>query len=271
MPYAALKDGSRMWYIEKGKGMPIVFTHGWLGSSWLYEKQVDYFGQFYHAMAFDHLGHGKSDKPDSASYKLPDLAAYLDYAVNQTVKDERFVLVGHSMGGMIAQIYATNPKFAKRLKGLVLMSTAPKLKNPGLDEYVKNLKNGKMKLTDRSLIETVLVALCFQTKYAKTHKDIVKEFVDLTMRNKEQVGLATMYSIVDDYNVENQLGKITVPTLIVTGDKDVFIPPDASKLLHEKIKGSELKVLTPDIGHMVEFEATEQLHKTLMDFLKKLS
>ena len=112
MPYVALKDGSRMWYIEKGKGMPIVFAHGWMGSSWLYEKQVDYFGQSYHAMAFDHLGHGKSDKPDNASYALPPLAANLDYAVGRLFGEEKFVLIGHSMGGMISLLYATTPKFA---------------------------------------------------------------------------------------------------------------------------------------------------------------
>nr|MDO8098778.1 alpha/beta hydrolase [Candidatus Njordarchaeota archaeon] len=271
MPYVALKDGNKMWYNEEGKGAPVIFIHGFLGSSWLFEKQVDYFGQWYHAMAFDHLGHGKSDKPDKASYTLPQLAENLDYAVGKLIGDEKFLLVGHSMGGMIAQMYATTPKFSKRLRGLVLMSTAPKLKNPGLDEYVKNLKSGKMRLSDRSLIETVFVALCFQTKYAKEHRDLIKEFVDLTMLNKEQVGLATMYSIVDDYNVENKLGTISVPTLILTGDKDVFIPPESSKLMHEKIKNSELKVLSPNIGHMIQFEATEQYHKALQDFLKKLS
>jgi pimeloyl-ACP methyl ester carboxylesterase len=269
MPYVELKDGNKMWYIEKGKGMPIAFVHGFLGSSWLFENQVDYFGKWYHAMAFDHLGHGKSDKPDNASYALPQLAANLDYAVGRLFGEEKFVLIGHSMGGMISLLCATTPKFAKRLKALVLMSTAPKLKNPGLDEYVKNLRSGKMRLSDRELMETVFVALCFQSKYAREHKDLVKEFVDLTMLNKEQVGLATMYSIVDDYNVENKLGTIGVPTLILTGDKDVFIPPESSKLMHEKIKNSELKVLTPNIGHMIQFEATEQYHKALLDFLKK--
>jgi pimeloyl-ACP methyl ester carboxylesterase len=270
MPYVALEDGSKMWYIEKGKGMPIVFIHSWMGSSQLLEKQVDYLGQRYHAMAFDYLGHGKSDKPDNASYTLQRLAANLDYAVGKLIGDERFVLVGHSMGGMIAQIYAVTPKFSKRLKGLVLMSTAPKLKNPVLDEYVKNLKSGKLRLSDRSLIEIVFVSLCFQDKFAKEHKDFIKEFVDLTMLNKEQVGLATMSSIVDDYNVENKLGTISVPTLILAGDKDIFIPPENSKLMHEKIRNSELKVLSPNIGHMVQFEATEQCHKALLDFLEKL-
>jgi pimeloyl-ACP methyl ester carboxylesterase len=52
MPYVELKDGNKMWYIEKGKGMPIAFVHGFLGSSWLFENQVDYFGKWYHAMAF---------------------------------------------------------------------------------------------------------------------------------------------------------------------------------------------------------------------------
>ena len=127
MPYVKLKDGNRLWYEEKGKGMPIVFIHGWLGLSWHFSNQIDYFSKAYRVFVFDHKGHGKSDRPEDAAYTLPEFAEELNQALDKLIGDQKFVLIGHSMGGFISLIYATTPNFKKRLKGLVLMSTAPKL------------------------------------------------------------------------------------------------------------------------------------------------
>jgi pimeloyl-ACP methyl ester carboxylesterase len=74
-----------------------------------------------------------------------------------------------------------------------------------------------------------------------------------------------------DYNVESKLGGIRVPTLILTGDKDNLILPQNSKFLHEHIKNSNLVVLSPNIGHHIQFEAPDKYHKAVLDFLKKLS
>ena len=51
MPYVELDKGYRIHYIEKGKGKNLVFIHGFLGSSWLFEAQVDYFSNSYRTIA----------------------------------------------------------------------------------------------------------------------------------------------------------------------------------------------------------------------------
>lgn len=268
MPYVELENRYKVYYIEKGAGKNIVFIHGFLGSSWLFEAQVEHFSKNYRAIAIDHLGHGQSDKPESETYDLNDLANYLDETLSKIIGNEKIVLIGHSMGGMISLIYATTPSLAKRLEGLVLMGTAPKLQNPGLVQYIEGLKAGTMSLKDRSLIETVFVGLCFQRKARKEQTELIKEFVDRTLQNEEYVGLRTMESIVNKYNVEDKVKDISVPTLIMTGDKDVFILPEESKELSEKIPNSKLVVLTPKIGHMIQYEAKEDYTKALEDFFK---
>lgn len=60
---------------------------------------------------------------------------------------------------------------------------------------------------------------------------------------------------------------ITVPTLILTGDKDIFILPEESKSMSQKIPNSKLEILTPKIGHMIQYEATDDYHKALETFL----
>lgn len=270
MPFTELEDGYKIFYLDKGKGKIVVFIHGFLGSSWLFENQIEIFSKNYRTIAIDHLGHGKSDKPESESYELTELAQYLDETLSKIIGDEKFILVGHSMGGMISLLYATNPNLSKRLEGLILMATAPKLNNPGLVQYIKDLKSGAMSLKDRETIETIFVGLCFQRKARKEQTELIKEFVDLTLQNEEYVGLRTMESIVNNYNVEDKLKDITSPTLILTGDKDIFILPDESKEMSQKIPNSKLVTLTPKIGHMIQYEATADYNSAIESFIGKL-
>ncbi len=271
MPYVTLKKGYKIYYIDQGKGDVLVFVHGFLGSSWLFESQVDYFSKKgYRAIALDQLGHGKSDKPESESYELVDLANYLEEFLQEVVGDQKIVLIGHSMGGMISQIYATTPNLAKRLRGLVLMSTAPKLQNPGLDSYVESLNAGTLSLKEESSIRDILVGLCYHRVYKKAHPEEIEEFIRLSLENEEYVGLRTMNSIVKRYNVENKLKDIKVPTLILTGDKDSFILPTESEIMNKIIPKSKLVQFSPKIAHMIQYEAKEDYHKAIVDFLNNL-
>jgi pimeloyl-ACP methyl ester carboxylesterase len=67
LPIIEINKGYKINYIEKGKGRNLVFTHGWLGSAWVFNAQLEYFSKNYRAIAIDHLGYGKSDKPESES------------------------------------------------------------------------------------------------------------------------------------------------------------------------------------------------------------
>jgi 3-oxoadipate enol-lactonase len=267
MPYVELDNGYKIHYFEKGKGKNLVFIHGFLGSSWLFEAQIEHFSKNFRAIAIDHLGHGKSDKPESESYELTELAQFLDEALSKIIGDEKIILVGHSMGGMISLIYATSPNLAQRLEGLILMSTAPKLNNPGLVQYIEDLKSGAMSLKDRETLETIFVGLCFQRKARKEQTELIKEFIDRTLENEEYVGLRTMESIVNNFNVVDKLSDIIIPTLILSGDKDIFILPEESKSMSQKIPNSKLVILTPKIGHMIQYEATDDYTKALETFI----
>ena len=270
MPTVESDKGYKINFIDKGKGKNLVYIHGFLGSSWIYEEQVDYFSKNYRVISLDHLGHGKSDKPENESYELIDLAKYVDQALSKIIGDEKIVLHGHSMGGMIALTYATTPALAKRLEALVLMGTAARLDNPGLVQYVEELRAGRMKFIERSSIENIHTKLCFHRNYLKQHPKLIEEFNERTLENKEFIGFRTMNAIVNNYNVEDKLHTINVPTLILTGDKDKYILPEGSNILNDKIPNSKLVVFSPNIGHMVNYEAQEEYYKVLGEFLENL-
>ena len=270
MPSIKLDNGYNINYLDKGTGKNLVYIHGFLGSSWIYEDLVEHFSKKYRVIAIDHIGHGKSDKPESESYNLTELAQYLEQTLSKIIGDEKIILHGHSMGGMIAQIYATNPTLAGRLEGLILMSTAPLLQNPGLIQYVEDIRAGKMKIIERESVETIFVNLCFNRRYRKKNPEFIKEFIEKTLENEEFVGFKTMNSIVNNFNVEESIHNINVPTLILTGDKDIFILPQESEKMHQKIPKSRLSVFSPNIGHMVNYEAKDEYIKVMEEFLKDI-
>jgi pimeloyl-ACP methyl ester carboxylesterase len=113
-------------------------------------------------------------------------------------------------------------------------------------------------------------ATCFNGKYIETHKDVIKEFAEETMKSSEYVASRTAIYCADHYNIEDKLERINVPTLILAGDEDAFISPKEAELMRKKIKNSELKILSPKIGHMIQFEALEEYNKIAREFLEKL-
>jgi pimeloyl-ACP methyl ester carboxylesterase len=270
MPTVELDKGYKVNYIDKGKGKNLVYIHGFLGSSWIYEELIEYFSKSYRVIAIDHLGHGKSEKPETEKYELTELAQYLEQTLLKIIGDEKIILHGHSMGGMIALIYAINPNLAKRLDGLILMATAPILQNPGLIQYIEDIRAGKMKIIDREVVETIFINLCFNRKYRKKNPALIEEFVEKTLENEEFVGFRTMNSIVNSYNVEDKIHNITIPTLILHGDKDIFILPKESEKMHQKIPNSKLRIFSPNIGHMINYETKDEYIEVMEQFLKSI-
>jgi pimeloyl-ACP methyl ester carboxylesterase len=271
MPFVGLEDGNKLWYEEKGSGMPIVFLHGWMGSSFCFSNQIDYFSKAYRVFVFEHKGHGKSDRPKDASYTLPEFAEELNQALEKLVGDEKIVLIGHSMGGMISLVYAITSGFKERLKGLILMSTTPKFENPGVQEYIDLIRKGEMSLEPNPEdVNSILVPLCFNPKYVQTHEETIKKFIEEKLENSEYVALKTLINFVDHYDVEDELTEIEVPTLILSGDEDTMVSPEDSRSMHEKIRNSQLKIFSPKIGHYIQFEALEEYNRSVEDFLRKI-
>ena len=266
LPIIEISKGYKINYIEKGKGRNLVFIHGWLGSSWVFETQIEYFSKNYRAIAIDHLGHGKSDKPESESYNLEDLAKFLDEVISKIIDNEKIILLGHSMGGMIAQIYATTPILAKRLDGLVLMSTTPKYHNPIVDQTKDAILSGQINLLDENIVKTVIINLMFNGKYQKAKPDFINEFVRKTLEMDEIVALRTFKSVLN-CDILDKIKDITVPTLILTSDKDTMIFHEDSELMKEKIPNSKLIILSPKIGHYIQYEARDDYHKAVEDFI----
>jgi len=118
MPYAD-NNGTKVFYDTYGQGTPIVFLHPWTTNGYIWYYQIFPFARTNKVIAIDHRGHGRSDKPQSG-YSIQeharDVAAVLD-----AEKVDRAVLVGNSIGGMIAmQFTLDNPR---RVLGQLILSS----------------------------------------------------------------------------------------------------------------------------------------------------
>ena len=105
---------------DSGSGPPVVMIHG-IASSWVtFELLIPLVEPYHRVIAIDLLGFGDSPAPDDAQYTIAEHTAALDRTIRSLKLREPFVLVGHSMGSLIAARYAATR--SRLLRKLVLVS-----------------------------------------------------------------------------------------------------------------------------------------------------
>ena len=120
-------DGGSVYTIGRGKGPPIVFSHGVTLSTRVWVKQFELLpDRGFRCIGFDHRGHGDSECGDSG-HSIANLAEDVRTVLERMdLRDA--ILVGHSMGGIALQAFASRypDVAAERVRGMVLMSTLAK-------------------------------------------------------------------------------------------------------------------------------------------------
>lgn len=125
--------------------LPVVFLHSFAGSSAHWTVQLANLRATRRAVAIDFRGHGKSEAPRTRSYEVESLAADVA-AVVDSLRLERFVLVGHSMGGAAAAEYAR--VLPDRVAGLVLVGTPGKSRPENASQIMASMRADYEKVTE---------------------------------------------------------------------------------------------------------------------------
>ena len=119
-------DGATLTYDDEGprdgEGVPLVFVHGWTANRHRWDHQTAHFSERRRVVRLDLRGHGEST--GAGVRRIDDLAADV-LALLDHLKIERFVIVGHSMGGMIAQTVALS--HPERVERMVLVNSIGKM------------------------------------------------------------------------------------------------------------------------------------------------
>lgn len=269
MPYITSGD-IKIYYEEKGEGVPIVFLHGFSVDLRMWRGQIDYFFKKLRVITCDARGHGKSDAPETGycrENRTRDLLAMAD-----ELKLDKFHLVGLSMGGGDALGFAID--YHERLLSLTLVGTAasgwiPKVqfRNFPLDEKGKYGELSPGDLARQKGIEEVKrqwiqVGTANYEKQNPELKEVLTEIMSGFSGKPWLDPMVGKYPKRDDLRLAR---KIRIPALIIVGQRDIMFRP-LSELLHETILDSRLEIV-PDAGHMVNMEAPEDFNQRLEKFL----
>lgn len=239
-------------YETEGTENPaLVLLHGAGGSHLSWPPELRRLAG-YSVYALDLPGHGKSNGPGEQS-----IAGYARQvsAWMEAVGLARAFLVGHSMGGAIA--LQMGAAYSHQVKGLALLSTGARLPvNPAL------LENAASPMNFPTAVESI-VHWAFGPKTSPRVKELVAE----RLAEMRPSVLAGDLVACDTFDMLEQLGEITVPTLVVCGTADKMTPMRNSQFLYSKIAGAEL-VVVAEAGHMVMLEEAQAVGGALDGFIQ---
>ena len=242
-----------------GKGFPLVLVHGFLGSSEMWEPQIDFFKKNYRVITPSLPGFGKSNKAKSHN-SINEMAKTI-LACLKEKKIEKFYLLGHSMGGMIVQEMA---KLAgEKIVKLVCYGTGPIGDIPGrfesMDESREKLKKNGLEITAYRIAKTWFIEedkskyfyLCVNAGKATSIKAV----------DNALIAMKTWNGLENLRNIKNQ-------TLIIWGDQDKAYNFDQVDTLNKNIINSEIKIFK-GCSHNVHLEKPEELNKLIFEFLQR--
>ena len=235
---------------------PLVFLHGVGGGHHAWELQLPYFGGLgYPSHAWDQPGYGHSQIVEP--YDLEQVSAALARLI-ESLGNEPVVLIGHSMGGLIAQ--ETYVRYPKLIKALALCFTSPAFAG-GSSDFTKQFIAARIGPLDQGKTMAQIAAKLIPTmgSNSKLAEQIMAGVPPETYR--KAVHLLTTF------DRRKELADIKVPTLLIAGSEDKTAPPAVMEKMAGKIPGAEY-VLLQGCGHLGPMDQPDAFNDALLFFLK---
>jgi pimeloyl-ACP methyl ester carboxylesterase len=275
MPYFKNKEGYNLYYEDinpKSDKGTIILLHGFASSASFFKEQIKVLKTFsYRIIAFDALGHGKSDHSKELNITkniryeiIRDLENLIDFL---EVK-EKFGIIGHSLvGGMMAQLICK--KHPEKIWFLILLNSGYIM----IDNVIRNMFYNllpyfiRMNFLDvvansvENILDKTIPYIISALSNSVYNVQVPKE--DLYMNIEDQI--FRMISEIKEYDPSD----IQCPTLIIGGRLDNFAPEQMSEELNKKIPHSKLEIIDM-AGHFAPAQRKEKVNELICDFLKNL-
>lgn len=255
---AADLPGVHLWFNDSGGGgEPVVFIHAATGSSrvWEYQRPV-FASRGYRVITYDRRGYGRSVADPSGQQPgtgADDLNALIDH-----LKIDRFHLVATAAGGFVAWDYALS--FPKRLRSLVVANSIGGVQDPDYQEAMRRLRTPDFLAMSPDMRELGPAYRVSNPAGAERWRELERtarptsaQPPPQTFRNKVTFSL---------------LETIAVPTLLLTGDADMYSPPPIMRMFAARVKGSKAVVI-PEAGHSAYWEQPDIFNRTVLEFISK--
>jgi pimeloyl-ACP methyl ester carboxylesterase len=258
-------DTARISYRQAGSGPDLVLLHGLAGNARTWEDQIDAFSPRYRVTAWDAPGYGESDtvEPTVDSYART-LAAFLDALGLSSV-----ILLGHSMGGVVAGRFAA--LYPRRLRALVLSCTllgrAQPAGAPLGESYRARLADHEQLTPDaygRRRAESMAAPGC-----AAEILDRLSAIAAETRRD----GLEAAMRVIAEADNAASLGSLDLPVLVLSGQQDRTVSAEVTAGLLAALDAGKSRVehvALAGVGHAPYLENAPAYTAALGDYLRRL-
>ncbi len=277
----AVTDGLTLHALEWSReGVPMVLVHGFGNEAHLWDDFAPTVAGHYRVIALDLRGHGDSDWDPDGRYDYTNHVADLE-AVTRELGVERMVLVGFSLGGRVAMLYAgLHPE---KLAGMVIVDSAPVLDARGTTRIrMEVAEHRDPAFSTLSEYENILAH-----NYPAATPEAIKRMARNGLRQREDgkyvLKMDTAYrgargpklgpdelASREEQHVKDMwaaLEKLPCPTLVVRGAaSDIMSPEVADRMVDEVIPNATLAVV-PQAGHSVMTDNPEEFNKAVAEFV----
>ncbi|MSQ49712.1 MAG: alpha/beta fold hydrolase [Betaproteobacteria bacterium] len=235
---------------------PLVFLHGLGGGHHAWEQQLPYFGGLgYPSHAWDQPGYGHSQSVEP--YDLEQVSAALARLI-QELSGEPVVLIGHSMGGLIAQeTYVRHPKL---IKALVLCFTSPAFAHGGSD-FATQFIAARLAPLDQGKTMAEIAAQLMPTLGSNSR------LAEKIMASVPAQTYRLAVHLLTTFDRRKELARIRAPTLVIAGSDDKIAPPAMMARMAQKIPGAQY-VLLGGCGHLGPMDQPVAFNAAVLAFLQ---
>jgi 3-oxoadipate enol-lactonase len=257
-------NGVRLHYEEHGRGAEtIVFSHGLLWSSAMFEPQIRALVGEFRCIAWDHRGQGRSESPPERSHQIEacyqDALALLDHLGATPCH-----FVGLSMGGFVGmRIAARHPEL---LRTLTLMATASDPEpRANIGKYRK--LNTVARVFGVGLVANKVMPIMFGRSFLDdpARAEERARWTAELRRNAKTIHRAVT-GVIERQGCVDELENIQCPTLILHGDEDAAITRVRARATHEALRGSSFRAIER-AGHTMTVENPVAVNQALRGFL----
>jgi len=259
MPIISLRD-IQVHYLDEGIGPPLVWVHGLNGDSTGWAQVMPEFSKSFRTIAPDVRGHGGSGKPDMP-YSIrgfsQDLSEFL-----QKIGVEQTHLLGLSMGGAIAQQFALD--YPSRVRSLILISTFSHIDSQ-LHEAFSRLRRSLDQGGYPAFFDEV-VKLAFTPEFVSANASNIAALKEKRIQINSPIAIGHATDACMAFDLKEKISRISLPTLVLSGRRDVFTPIHLAEEIHRSIQGSEWKIME-DVGHNLYIERPAEMARIVLEFL----
>jgi len=255
----------RIHWESHGKKEPLLLISGVSGGTWSWKESIEAWSPNFRVIVFDNIGAGRSSKPNRP-YTVEEMADHAA-AVLHAAGVRRAGVVGLSMGGMIAQELAL--RHPDRVNRLVLGSThcGGSQRIPPHPNVIQRFANNKG-LSPEEIVDKNLTLLV-TPQFLRSGSDALKRYKERQLKAPLQpdYALKRQLDAIGGFDACGRIGNIQVPTLVLSAECDILVPPENGRLLSIHIPHAVEKSFA-GAGHLIYLECAQDFHGTVIKFFR---